>query len=120
MITKFLNFINGLYPFLPERQQRFSENFELTHAVLGLAGETGEVVDIIKKDLAYGKPQNKEKLTEEMGDLFHYFMRVADLSGISFDEIVENNMSKLSKRYPNGYTNSDAINKTETKGNNVL
>jgi NTP pyrophosphatase (non-canonical NTP hydrolase) len=113
--SKWVDFINTLYPPSQERKDRFAEEYELTHAMLGLAGETGEVIDLIKKNLAYGKELDKEKLTLEMGDLFHYFMRIACLTGLSLDDIIEGNLKKLSARFPNGYTNTDAINKTENK-----
>ena len=90
-------------------------NTELAHAALGLAGETGEVVDIIKKHLMYGKDLDKQKLIEEMGDLFHYFARLMHLNDVTLSEVMESNTTKLKKRFPAGYTNEDAINKTEEK-----
>ena len=114
-IEVYLDFINKLYPEMSDRTARFAENAELTHALLGLSGETGEVVDLIKKHLAYGKDLDKAKLTLELGDLFHYFCRVVFLSGLSLDDVITGNYLKLQKRFPNGFTNKDAIEQTENK-----
>lgn len=109
------DYIDTLYPRQPDRFERFKVHTELLHACLGVAGESGEVIDIIKKHAAYGKPLDQGKLVDELGDLLHYIFRVMHLTGITFDRVIEGNHAKLSKRFPKGYSDSDAINKTETK-----
>ncbi|RPH39044.1 MAG: nucleotide pyrophosphohydrolase [Burkholderiales bacterium] len=108
-IDRWADFIDTLYPDLPDRGERARDQKELLHATLGLAGETGEVVDIIKKVWAYDKKLDKEKLIEEMGDLFHYYTRLLHLSNIKLSEVIDSNYTKLKKRYPNGYTHDAAI-----------
>jgi len=103
------NFINTLYPHNVGREERASRQSEILHAALGLAGETGEVVDIIKKVWAYDKALDRSKLIEEMGDLLHYYTRLLELYDIRFTEVIEHNHLKLKRRYPNGYTNEEAI-----------
>ena len=101
------------YEELQQRTQRFIDNVELTHALLGLTGEVGEVTDIIKKYLAYGKAVDRTKLLEELGDVMHYLCRVIDLTGFSAYDVEANNLAKLNKRFANGYTNKDAIAQSE-------
>ena len=97
------------------RAERFVNNIELLHACLGLSGETGEVVDIIKKHVAYGKDIDKQELLLELGDTLHYLSRIVDLCGFTLDEVMQGNIDKLNKRYPNGYNNLNAINQIEKK-----
>lgn len=69
---------------------------------LGLAGESGEVADIIKKHLC-GNPLNKEHLQEELGDILWYIAEACHVFDIDLMEIAKGNIEKLIKRYPNGF-----------------
>lgn len=108
-MSSYIAEINTFYPEVADRAERFKAGTELIHATLGIAGESGEVVDIIKKHVAYGKALDKTKLCDELGDLFHYMSRVMFLTGISLEEIQTANLTKLRSRYPNGYTHTAAI-----------
>ena len=66
-------------------------------------------MDIIKKKLVYGQEVDEFKLKEELGDLFHYMTQLMNVYGFTLDDIMKCNMTKLRKRYPNGYNNHDAI-----------
>ena len=81
----------------------------LMHAVLGVSGESGELVDAVKKHIMYNKPLDVENVKEEIGDLCWYISLALDEIGSSFEEVMKMNIAKLSKRYPNGYSNKDAI-----------
>jgi NTP pyrophosphatase (non-canonical NTP hydrolase) len=107
--NNYIQEINKFYPDVPDRADRFRDNTELIHATLGIAGESGEVVDIIKKHVAYGKSLDLVKLADELGDLFHYMSRVMYLTGISMEEIQTANLTKLRARYPEGYNHTAAI-----------
>lgn len=87
----------------------------LVHASLGMSGEVGEVVDHIKKLLMYQKQLDKEKVLEEIGDVLWYMAIMIDELGSSFDDIMEMNIQKLSKRYANGFTKEDAIARKDKK-----
>lgn len=78
------------------------ENLRLVHMVMGLAGETGELVDSIKKQLMYGKTPDLANLKEECGDILWYMANLLDSIGSSFDEVMELNVSKLNTRFPEG------------------
>lgn len=76
---------------------------ELLNTVLGLAGEAGETADQIKKMLYHNeKPYefHREKLVSELGDVFFYAIKFMELTGITLDEVIQNNRVKLQSRHP--------------------
>lgn len=85
------------------------------HAAVGIAGEAGEVLDMIKKVWVYGKPLDQNKLIEELGDIAYYYFYLLDLIGCDIETVIKQNMEKLSKRFPNGYTDLAAINRADQK-----
>jgi NTP pyrophosphatase (non-canonical NTP hydrolase) len=96
-------------PYPTDRRERCKYNAEEIEAALGLAGETGEVVDLIKKSLFYGQPIDQLKLLNELGDCLFYLTRLADLYHFSMATVMDANVEKLKARYPNGYSNEAAI-----------
>jgi NTP pyrophosphatase (non-canonical NTP hydrolase) len=78
-----------------DEQQAFER--DLTVASLGLAGETGEVVEHIKKFIRDGKEPGRDLLLE-LGDLHHYTVRLAQLHGYTMEEIENANIEKLEAR----------------------
>ena len=85
------------------------ETLRLVHAAIGIAGEAGEVVDAVKKHWVYGKPLDKENVLEECGDILFYVSACLNLCGYTLNDAYAHNVAKLSKRYPEGYTDSAAI-----------
>lgn len=81
----------------------------LMHAASGLSGEAGECLDLVKKTWVYGKELDREKMIEEMGDTFHYLTMLCIKLGISPYDLMANNVAKLRKRYPDGYSDQAAI-----------
>lgn len=78
---------------------------------LGLAGEAGEVADQIKKYLHQGHPLDHEKLFEELGDVAWYVALGATVLGVSLESVLEGNVAKLMKRYPQGFEAERSINR---------
>jgi len=74
---------------------------------LGLAGETGELVDEIKKQVYHKRATGKFK--EEAGDLFFYYTMLLHDMGYSLDEVMRFNMAKLNERYPDGFRTGGGI-----------
>lgn len=74
----------------------------LMHASMGISGESGELLDAIKKHILYGKTLDVENIKEEAGDICWYMALLLETLGSSFEEVMELNREKLSKRYPNG------------------
>lgn len=77
---------------------------------MGLAGETGEVVDYLKKIIFHKHTFNREILIKELGDMMWYFALLCDLYCINIEEVLQKNIEKLKIRYPSGFTISDSIN----------
>ena len=72
---------------------------------VGLAAESGEFLEIIKKMVFQGKPwtdDNREHLIIELGDAMWYVAQACMALEVSFDEVIERNVKKLEKRYPDG------------------
>lgn len=70
--------------------------------VLGLVGEVGEVVEHIKKDRRLGekrKPLSREKLVDEGGDVLWYLTRLFGEHGITLEEVMDYNVTKLTERH---------------------
>jgi NTP pyrophosphatase (non-canonical NTP hydrolase) len=82
---------------------------------MGLAGEAGEVVDLIKKEVHHGHPQDKEKVIKEIGDLLHYAAGLATMYDFTLEEAATLNIMKLARRYPNGFNTLDSLKRVDTK-----
>lgn len=70
---------------------------------LGLTGEAGEVVDIIKKEKWHGRPMDKVEMLKELGDVAWYLSALAQAYGFSLEEVLAANVDKLEARYPGGF-----------------
>lgn len=88
-----------------------SKMLQLVHAVFGLATETGELFDQLKRHLFYGKPLDKVNLSEEVGDLMWYVALVCDYLGIDLETIMAQNNAKLRARFPDKFTEEAALNR---------
>lgn len=71
---------------------------------LGLAGEAGEVCDLLKKTHGHGKPYEADKLKKELGDVLWYLANLATAHGFSLGDVALTNVRKLQTRYPVGFT----------------
>lgn len=85
------------------------ENAEVIHGVIGISSEAGELVDAIKKQIVYHQPLNKDNIKEELGDLLHYMTYLLRYFGWTLEDLMDNNVDKLTKRYPNGFNFKDAM-----------
>ena len=83
----------------------------ISNMCMGISGETGEVIDIIKKYLYQGHELNKEHVTEELGDVMFYITNLATLLGIDMQDVLQNNVDKLLKRYPDGFDINKSVNR---------
>lgn len=83
--------------------------YDLLHATLGISGEAGELLDAVKKSFIYNKPLDLENAKEELGDLLWYMALACRTLDVSFEELMQMNIDKLTKRYPEKYTDEDAI-----------
>lgn len=85
----------------------------LQNAALGLAGESGEVADLIKKASFQGHPVDEEHLAEEIGDILWYCALAATGLGLDLDDIAQNNINKLMRRYPDGFDRERSVHRDE-------
>lgn len=81
----------------------FSKKDVLINGVMGLCGESGEAIDIVKKHLAQGHPLDREKLIKELGDIAWYLAETATALDVTLEEVLEGNIEKLRRRYPDGF-----------------
>lgn len=85
----------------------------LINGVMGLCGEAGEAIDIVKKYLAQGHELDKEHLAKELGDVAWYLAETATAIGYSLEDIFQMNLDKLKNRYPEGFQVEKSLNRQE-------
>lgn len=81
---------------------------DMLHAVVGISGEAGELLDAVKKTWVYNKPLDVENVIEEIGDLYFYISHLKNVLNISDKTIMDHNVAKLSKRYGTSYSDKAA------------
>ena len=91
------------------KQELTPEQSNLLHMSVGLVGEAAECLDAIKKHTIYQKPLDIENVKEELGDCLFYMSNLMQSVGLSFEEVLQHNIDKLSVRYASGkYSNQQA------------
>lgn len=84
------------------------------NGVLGLAGESGECADLVKKHLFQGHDLKKEELVKELGDVLWYIAETASGLGVPLSEVAKTNLEKLHKRYGgNAFSAEKSRNRSE-------
>lgn len=81
----------------------------LINSVMGLCGESGEAIDIVKKWLAQGHKLDRERLAKELGDVAWYLAEAATALDLPLEQIFQGNIDKLKKRYPEGFDAQNSI-----------
>lgn len=85
----------------------------MENGVLGLAGEAGECADMVKKVLFQGHKLDKEHLAKELGDVAWYLAVTAEAIGYDLESVLQMNVDKLRKRYPDGFSAERSQNRAE-------
>jgi NTP pyrophosphatase (non-canonical NTP hydrolase) len=85
------------------------------HMVLGMQTETAELSDVFKKHLAYNKPIDWVNAKEEIGDLMWYISNFCRINNINLEEIMQTNIEKLKIRFPDKFSQENAINRNLEK-----
>lgn len=83
----------------------------LINGVMGLCGESGEVIDIVKKHLAQGHELDREKIIKELGDVAWYMAEIATVLDVELEDVLAQNIEKLKKRYPEGFSTEKSLNR---------
>jgi NTP pyrophosphatase (non-canonical NTP hydrolase) len=81
----------------------------LTIFGLGVAGEAGEVADLLKKHIGHGHYLDVAKLTRELGDVLWYVAALAATVGVDLEDVAQANIEKLRARYPNGFETARSV-----------
>ncbi len=79
----------------------------------GLAGETGETIDYLKKYLFHGHELNEEIIAKELGDILWYISMIATTAGLKMSDVALMNIKKLADRYPNGFSSEGSVNRID-------
>ena len=83
----------------------------ILNGVMGLNGEAGECIDVMKKHIFQGHELDREHLIEELGDVAWYLAICCEGLGVSLEEVMEKNIEKLRARYPEGFDKARSINR---------
>ena len=81
----------------------------LINGVMGLCGESGEAIDLVKKHLHQGHELDRDGLKKELGDIAWYLAETAWALDLSLEEILQSNLDKLKARYPEGFDSEKSI-----------
>lgn len=87
----------------------------LINGVMGLCGEAGEAIDIVKKWLAQGHALDRAHLAEELGDVAWYLAETAYALDVPLEEVLQGNIDKLRARYPDGFESERSVERCERK-----
>ena len=93
--------------------QKLDKKDVLINGVMGLCGEAGEAIDIVKKYLAQGHKLDKEKLIKELGDVAWYLAETAYALDTDLETVFNLNIEKLKRRYPEGFEKEKSISRNE-------
>lgn len=85
----------------------------LINSVMGLCGESGEVIDIVKKWLMQGHELDREHLIRELGDVAWYLAEAATALDVPLEAVFQGNLDKLRQRFPNGFDIGASVNRKE-------
>lgn len=86
----------------------------ILNGVMGLNGEAGECIDLVKKHLFQGHDLDRGKLLDEIGDVLWYAAIACEGLGVCLDQAMERNVKKLLKRYPEGFNPEKSLHREET------
>ena len=85
----------------------------LINSVMGLCGESGEAIDIVKKWLMQGHTLDKAHLIKELGDVAWYLAEAATALDVPLEAVFQGNLDKLRQRFPNGFDVGASVNRRE-------
>lgn len=88
----------------------------LLNGVMGLCGEAGEVIDLVKKHLHQGHELDRSKIAEETSDVLWYCASIATAIDMKLGDIMQMNIDKLKARYPTGFSKERSIHRGENDG----
>ncbi len=93
--------------------KNMEKGMHLINGALGLAGESGEVADLVKKAYFQGHAIDREHIAKELGDILWYIAEAATAIDYQLDDIAQMNIDKLLARYPDGFDPDKSMNRRE-------
>ena len=87
----------------------------IENGAMGLCGESGEVIDLVKKSMFQGHMLDCDKIAEELGDVLWYAAMLCEGICIDMESVMARNIEKLKKRYPNGFESERSVNRYAEK-----
>jgi len=114
-VSQYQELASRTIPMVSSKMVVDGTHFQLLNFCLGLFGEAGELVDHIKKHIFHGHPLDMEYVSKELGDIQWYTCGLATLLGLDSGNIAIENIEKLMARYPNGFSQTDSINRVDKK-----
>jgi NTP pyrophosphatase (non-canonical NTP hydrolase) len=94
-------------------KQETSLYMVIAKGAMCIAGEAGELANIVKKVLWHGHDFDTDKMVDELGDILWYLATTAHGLGYDLDTIAERNIQKLKQRYPDGFSEERSKNRNE-------
>ncbi len=85
----------------------------LTYGVIGMNGEAGEAIDIVKKYLFQGHPLDENHLALELGDVLWYIAVSAKALSIDLETIMKMNIDKLVARYGDSFSVESSLHRAK-------
>jgi NTP pyrophosphatase (non-canonical NTP hydrolase) len=83
----------------------------LSNMIMGIAGESGEIADVVKKHLYQGHELDFKHIAEEIGDVMFYIVNLCNVLQLDLETILGQNYNKLLARYPEGFEAEKSINR---------
>lgn len=96
------------------------ERVNLVHTAIGVAGEAGELLDLVKKTVINNHPLDRAKVVKELGDIEYYLEALRQTVGVTREEVIEGNLSKLFARYGGTYSDEASIARADVNGEGGL
>lgn len=93
--------------------RKLSDQELLLDGLMGLNGEAGEAIDLLKKHMFQGHPFDEKHMVKELGDIAWYLAIAAYAVGYSLETVLRMNIDKLRERYPDGFSADLSINRKE-------
>ena len=95
-------------------------DLNLLHAAMGISTEAGELMDAFKRKIFYGKELDVVNVKEEVGDLMWYVAILLRELDLDFHELLQLNIDKLRARFPDKFTETDALQRDLDKERAIL
>lgn len=85
----------------------------MVQGVMGMCGEAGEAIEVVKKTMFHGHDLDRDHLIRELGDVLWYIATTAEALGVTLEDVMIINIAKLRTRYPDGFHTDESLHRKE-------